>query len=214
MKVNTFIGEAALYVGEREYILRPSFLSMSQIGDDESLIGYASWINMAMIKLKSAPETIGVLDMSTAIFIIQCCCDEDIPELGCIIGSDWSGKLFYKESDVCARDLIVIADHLVRYGINGVETQRSITAKRFGSKNKSNGEFKIAEFVASAIAHLKLSAKDAWQLTMAEFQLAIDSLYPDTDKKANLPTQKEVESTYQLVLAARARKAAAEKEKA
>lgn len=214
MKINTSIGEVGLYIGEREYILRPSFLSMSIIGDGDELFGYASWINTALFKLKHEPETISVLDMSTAIFIIQCCCSEDIPELGNIIGSDWSGKIFYNPGDISGNDLIVIAEHLIRFGINGVETQRSITAKRFGNKNKSDGEFKIQEFVASAIAHLKLGAKDAWDLTMAEFQLAIDSLYPDQDPKANYPTQQEAESTYQKVLAARARKAEAEKIKA
>ncbi len=65
--------------------------------------------------------------------------------------------------------------------------------------------FKINEFVASAIAHLKLSSKDAWNLTMPEFQLAVDSLFPEDPKKANMPTQDEVEESFRKVREARAR---------
>jgi hypothetical protein len=204
MRINTAVGEVGLTVGGREYRLRPSFLSMSAIGESGDLISTAGWINSAKLKLNYEPEKISVLDMSTAIFIIQCCCDEEIPELGCIIGSDWTGKLFYKEGAVNGHDLIVIADHLISYGVNGVETTRSKIAARFSSK-KDDFIFKVTEFVASAIAHLKLSAKDAWDLTMPEFQLAMDSLYPPDEKKANIPTQEQAEETYQKVLAARER---------
>lgn len=203
MRVNTSIGEVGLAIEGRDYRLRPSFLSMSAIGESGDLVSIASWINSAKLKLDFEPHKISVLDMSTAIFIIQCCCDKEISELGCIIGSDWTGKLFYKEGAVSGHDLIVIADHLIRFGINGIETQRSKNAARFSDK-KNKFIFKVTEFVASAIAHLKLSAKDAWDLTMPEFQLAMDSLYPPDDKKSNMPTQEEVEENYAHVLAARA----------
>ncbi len=96
--------------------------------------------------------------------------------------------------------------------MNGIETTRSKIAARFGSK-KDDFIFKVTEFVASAIAHLKLSARYAWQLTMPEFQLAMDSLYPPDEKKANIPTQEQAEETYQKVLAARARNAKAQKKR-
>lgn len=210
MRVNTSIGEVGLSIEGREFLLRPSFLAISQIGDDDSLLSIASSINNAKLKLETRPHEIGVLDISTAIFIIQCCCDDEIEQLGHIIGSDWTGKLYYNEGAVCGNDLIVIADHLVRFGVNGIETKRSRTAARFNDK-REKFTFKVGEFVASAIAHLKLSAKDAWDLTMPEFQMAIDSLFPDTDPKANMPTQDEVEKNFEIVRAARARHAEKQK---
>jgi hypothetical protein len=204
MKVKTSIGEVGLTIGEREYLLRPSFLSMSTIGDDETLVNAANAINLAKQRLLTDPERITVLDISTAIFIIQCCCDVEIEELGHIVGSEWSGQLYYREGDISGHDLIIIAEHLIRYGINGVETKRTKISERFSDK-RDKFVFKINEFVASAIAHLKLSSKDAWNLTMPEFQLAVDALFPEDPKKANMPTQDEVEESFRKVREARAR---------
>jgi hypothetical protein len=212
MRVNTAIGEVGLTINGRDYLLRPSFVAMSQIGEGDSLVSIANWANQAKLRLQFEPHLVSVLDISTALLIIQSCCDDEIVGLGHIVGSEWTGKLVFNEQEVCWQDLIIIAEHLIRYGINGIETERSKNAARFSDK-RDNFVFKVSEFVASAIAHLKLSAKDAWQLTMPEFQMAIDALFPEDGKKSNMPTQEDMQKNLAIIKAARERHAKTQKDK-
>lgn len=179
MRVNTSIGEVLVTARvdgrATDFLFRPSFSALSRIGAPEQIESVIKGCLDCMESLTSGlinPE----YRYSCVSMINACCEDEEITRA---LFGYWQVKsrkgeerLVFIEGAETAENTIVLANHLVKWGVVG-KPKRRVTE---GDKVKK--DFDPFEYVGSAIAHLGLSTNEAWQLTMTEFQAAIDAKFP------------------------------------
>lgn len=169
----TTIGEVGIEAGGRSYLLRPSLFSMSQIGSPADIV------ETTAILLSPEPEHLYVLKrfrkerFERALTVLYACAGDQ--DLGDLIGGmvpTGRGRIAYSPGLMPMHDIIAVAQGLIRHGIMGdVEPEP-------GRVGESMSEFKAAEYVSAAIAHLSMSESDAWNMTMTSFVQVMRSKYP------------------------------------
>ncbi len=173
MRALTAIGEVGIEAGGRSYLLRPSLFSMSQIGKPADIIETTAMI------LADEPEQPYILKrfrkerFEHALTVIYACAgDQDLGDLVGGLVPTGRGRIAYSPGLLPMGDIVAIAQGLIRHGILGdVEPVP-------GSTGEALKEFKAAEFVAAAIAHLGMSESDAWNMTMTSFTQVMRSKFP------------------------------------
>lgn len=202
MQVNTSIGELAVYAtidGEgREFILRPSFYAVSRIGTPEQIKSICNACIDCLVALERGyVRKSWVYD---CLSVINACCDDDVPIS--VFGGwkqhlrDGQWRLEFYEGAVSAKECIVLANHLIRWGIVGDPSDK---AKK-SEVGKKKSLFDPRDYVGAAMAHLHLPKSDAWALTMTEFQRAMDSKFPD-DQSAVKESQDVSQEDYDKLMA-------------
>lgn len=176
----TEIGEVGLHVGDCVHRLRPSLYAMSKLGTPKEIVElYASVMGESKTLL---------LD---ALAVVQACSGEDLSE---VIGyCDHRLKLVLRRAQ--PEDLVVIARHLLQHGIIGVLPAQP---RPHDAEVEYSSEFNAREYVALAMAHLSLSERDAWNLTMTGFLGAMRAKFPPSASDtpgANAPSLQEAEET-------------------
>lgn len=169
----TTIGEVGIEAGGRSYLLRPSLFSMSQIGSPADIV------ETTAILLSPEPEHPYILKrfrkerFERALTVLYACAGDQ--DLGDLIGGmvpTGRGRIAYSPGLMPMQDIIAVAQGLIRHGIMGdVEPEP-------GRVGESMSEFKAAEYVSAAIAHLSMSESDAWNMTMTSFVQVMRSKYP------------------------------------
>lgn len=183
MNVNTAIGEVGIKVDEREYILRPSFLAMSKIGNPEQIVLQFKVIcsafefkmgveNPLFPYLKTYP--LCLFDSFYKI-IKSCLVSGDAFD---ICGTIHNGK--HVQRAIPYGDMVTLAFHLMKWGIYGSPSERVIKSNRRG---KELTEFNPMQAVGLAVAQFGLSTNDAWSLTMPEYQSAWEGKYPEDESR-------------------------------
>lgn len=193
---NTAIGEAAIYHDGAEYLLRPSFSAMQQIGTPDDIEQAALDVYNALCKCLSA-EPLARHEIAPCAFVLHCCAVTDLPpELVGQVNDDLSWQ-FGAMSTI---DLCTIAHQMVSYGINGKpdKDRLAFAARQAAKEGATGGKFDPLEYIGSAVAHLGLSTADAWALTMVEFQRAIDAKFPLDKKHKNQLTKEELRAAMAL----------------
>lgn len=173
MRALTAIGEVGIEAGGRSYLLRPSLFSMSQIGTPADIVEATAML------LSPEPDNAYVLSkfrkarFEWALTVLYSCAGDQ--DLGDLIGGmvpTGRGRIAYSAGKMPLYDIVALAQGLIRHGIMGdVEPEPG----RVGEAMK---EFKAAEYVAAAIAHLNMSESDAWNMTMTSFVQVMRSKYP------------------------------------
>lgn len=173
MSALTAIGEVGIETGGRSYLLRPSLFSVSQIGTPADIV------EATAILLSPEPDNEYVLRkfrkvrFEWALTVLYACAGDQ--DLGDLIGGmvpTGRGRIAYAPGKMPMHDIVALAQGLIRHGIMGdVEPEPG----RVGEAMK---EFKAAEYVAAAIAHLNMSESDAWNMTMTSFVQVMRSKYP------------------------------------
>jgi hypothetical protein len=176
---NTAVGEVAIYVDGQEYTLRPSFAAMQELGTPDDI---QAKLSKCMAALHA--EHVTVWDLAACYSVIAACGGADIPDswVGTIAFDD-NEKAYWTEGHDPHASLIVIANHLLSYGIAGKPSRARLRKAANAKPSDSKALFDPLEYVGAAIAHLGLNKDDAWNLTMVEFQRAIDAKYPPEDPK-------------------------------
>jgi hypothetical protein len=177
--------------GGKDYLLRPSFMAMTRIGTPEEIVQAYADIHgneaLAIIELCSRnfgriPEWIqpamnSIADklLTTAMRIIQSCCDSDLTP---IIGEwkGWSRYVVYRPGLIPKNDMIVIAQQLMQHGVIGKAKVRKLQRHE---SNKASREFNAFDYINSARNIFGMSRDDASNLTMTEFALLIAAKYPE-----------------------------------
>ncbi|ARB85981.1 MULTISPECIES: DUF6246 family protein [Yersinia] len=187
------IGEILISDRYTDYFFRPSFTSMSRIGSPVDIVeayanlnGYevSQVIAMAQDSYGKTPEWLiktlrkpayGRKILSTAMHVMQSCCDEDVTPL---IGEWRVGKkgVIYHRGSMSTGEIILIAHTLIEHGVMG---KAKIRKPQRAETNSYVNEFRAIEYINSARIHFGISRAEAELLTMTEFQLMLNAKYPD-----------------------------------
>ena len=209
--VITDYGEAAIEYEGMEYVFRPSFFNISQIGTPEEIVRCLAAVNGAtftdlMNKLANAEmltkhtlplirrkQILGEI-LSSAILIMSCCCKDDISHL---IGYYKPGKkgLVYVRGVMPQEHIISIARSLIRHGVVGDVKSRE--------KGEYTSKFIASDFVSLALAHFNITELEAWNMTMTSFRKRMLAKYPPQDEGISSEKHDEMMAWREKVEAAR-----------
>lgn len=169
----TDIGEVGVYYEGLELFLSPSLYAMSRLGNPKEIVDTFHYVMNG-----SLPHSLAV---------IQVCADDDIRQIfgEMIIDGE---SISFNQMFASAGEIIILAQSLMKHGIIGDVKH----AKKRASKKDYTNEFHAKEYVAAAVAHLGISTKDAWGMTMTSLSGAMQSKYPSVDQEEDLPTVEEL----------------------
>lgn len=192
MRVLTEIGEIGVHAGGESYLLCPSLYAMSRLGQPREIVEIYARL---MGRFPPIVDALAVIDA----------CGEGG---GSVFGAwrDDDGKLCYQPGDVSAEVVIHLARCLLKHGVTGALPD---LLRKAGQEPEYIQEFDARANVSLAIAHLGVSSKDAWQMTMTELVGALRAKFPpapDNSPGARAPTKEQHEATmewYERVEAAR-----------
>lgn len=172
---NTYAGEVAIAWQGRDYLFRPTLAAIGSLGTPRGIVD--------ILRRAQKPTMDGYV---AALAVLSACYVGDPDDINRLIGHfrEVKGQLRYVLGSVPAQNVHVIGARLAVAGIVGDPKPRK------GDGN-STREFDPAEFVGAAQAHLGMSSAEAWQMTMIEFQRAMDAKFPDpkAQKEKDLPTK-------------------------
>ena len=216
--MSTSIGVFSVATKDREYEFKPSFKAMDKIGSGAEIVevyaklhGGASLLQMASGVVPAWTKKVALADynavLQSAILVMWCCCEDDISALTGSFVPRASGRgMVHRIGMMPQEDIIAMARGLIKHGLIGANPPK----KKAGGGYSS--EFKVADFVYMASAHLGLPPESAWGLTMTEFQLMMDAKYgqdktPEPPKRADY--DKAMAAAEERIKAAKAKRGAA-----
>lgn len=194
MTALTDIGEISISdsrEGGKDYLLRPSFESMTRIGTPEEIVqayatihgsDVAKLIEVCSGKLGRFPAWLSPSFNRAAekLFfaswqVLQACCEEDLTPM---IGEwkAWSNCVVYRHGQIPKNDIIVLAQHLMQHGVVGKAKVRQLQRHETGEKTT---EFRALDYIVAAQTHFRMSEAEAVRLTMTKFQMLLAAKYPD-----------------------------------
>lgn len=216
MRCNTRVGEmviSAMVNGEgRDYLLRPSFYAMSQLGEPDQIERTYDKCKMAMRvitygKSYCLTDTVSHDQLAHCINVIEACSiNDDLPDelLGWFQLSAKQDRLLYRAGALDVKEIIIIANHLMKWGMIGQPDPMRLRMPR--KKGEQPKQFDPVEYVGYAIQALHLSKSDAWDLTMFEFQRAIEKAFPIDESKIPVSTDEAEAAVAQAKAAQQRRK--------
>jgi hypothetical protein len=175
----TSIGEIGAYVGDKEYLFRPSLSAMDSLGSPREIVEkYGVLFSTPSINPIWPVQSYRSWErdvMSVAYDVLVACCDDDVTPLLGHMGSKWGS---FVPGAMPAMDMVYLARSLINDGIIGLKPE-GLLAK---PKEEYTPEFRAREFVAQAVAHLGIDSDKAWNMTMTEFAGAMQSKFgkPET----------------------------------
>ena len=188
-KILKEIGQCAVVSGGVEYVFTPSFINIAQIGEPDEIIRKFNYI-LDRISINEISTSynyytkavmltyISRLCLGTAIEIMECCCDKNLPES--LIGG-WDSKGRYvlsdKKTGIPPSDILVIASMLMKYGLIGDAEARS------NDGDASVDGFSAYKFISFAISNFGCSREDAKNMTMVDFQNEFNRKFPAVKEK-------------------------------
>jgi len=214
MRCNTRIGEMVISCTKNgegfNYLLRPSFFAMSQLGDPDQIEYTYDKCKMALRvitygKTYCLTDQVSLDQLTHCINVIHACAVEDLPDelLGWFQLSAKGERILYRQGVISIKEIVIIANHLMKWGMIGEPDPTRMRMPR--KKNEKPKKFDPAEFVGYAIQALHLSTSDAWELTMFEFQRAIEKAFPIDESKIPVSTE-EAEAAVAAARAAQERR--------
>lgn len=108
----------------------------------------------------------------------------------------------YRDSYIPKHHAVILAESLLHHGMVG-----QIEALPATKDSDYTTEFKPLQWVAAVVAHLGISERDAWQMTMTSILHAMRVKYPPSEKQKALATmdqdKKEFDDWYQSIYGAK-----------
>lgn len=161
----TQFGEASLSMGGKTYLVRPSLKAIASIGRPEDIEQVMQDVCDAFHVLRSGHLPKPLL-ISACANVLEICSNIPAELLGFCVPSKINGKLLYKAGKIPLSDIIIMANHCIKWGIQGDPKW-----KPKPSKTADDGRaFDPVDFVSILIDEFHLSREDAWNTTMTEFQ--------------------------------------------
>lgn len=167
------VGEIGIYHKGCEIILRPSLYAMSRIADKHQIVNIFSQVMAG--------------DHGLSLLVIQACTDEDISDIYGMYERTDKG-LEFLEGDASKNEAIIIAQSLLKHGIIG-----DIERKGDKSKKDYTQEFDAKSYVSAVVAHLGISEREAWGMTMTSVAGALQSKFPPSEESKKYLTEDEEE---------------------
>ncbi|MEM8060771.1 DUF6246 family protein, partial [Morganella morganii subsp. sibonii] len=158
-------GEMVISTAENDYLFRPSLDAMTRIGEPKEIVSAFTLLNGAEVQqiIASAVDAYGVVPewliallnkpvygrsiLSTAMDVMQACCDDDCSE---VIGEWRVGKsgMVYRRGAMHYRDIILLARELMTHGIIGKAKVRKL--QRNEGKDEYSDEFHAVDYISAA----------------------------------------------------------------
>lgn len=187
----TDVGEIGVTAGGRSVVLRPSLYAIGTLGDGAEIVR-----TYAAVMAGSLVDSLGVL---------FACCGEDVSDIFGHMSAD--GR--YNRSIADPADIVLLAQCLMRHGVGGA--LQAEKPRPEDDQPKYSAEFDVRANAATAVAHLGMSEREAWDMTMTGLVLALRSKFPPAKSNApgsGAPTLEEHDAAmewYDRVEAARAK---------
>lgn len=188
----TEIGEVGVYTAEGVVRLRPSLYAMSRLGEPAEIVE-------AFATVMGGAEDSAQVDrmFQIALGVIYSCADEDADPSGLFGGYEIvDGALQYVPGSAPVEHVIPIARCLLKHGVTGA---LPALPRRAGDEEPAYvKEFSARDHVAMAMAHLGVSERDAWNMTMTSLVGALRAKFPPTESNApgaRAPTKEEHNAT-------------------
>jgi hypothetical protein len=186
--VNTHIGELAIHAGGKDFIFRPLFCRVAELGSPKEIF-----------KLFEDVQQGNKDGFMAAIQILNTFADEDPAEaIGEYIEDlDRNGRPVakYRAGYCPIQDIHVLGCKIMQDAIIGRPSERD---KSKASGGRKVYEFNPVEFVAIGDAHMSGRDGGWWNATMIELQHAIKAKNPDDEKDTHM-TADEIQSLYDMV---------------
>ncbi len=194
----TEVGEVGVHAGEALYVLRPSLYAMSRIGSPAEIVAVYAAV------MADAPAVIDALG------VVYACCDDDLTDIfGHVEAAADGGGLTYLPGRAPVEHVVHIARCLLKHGVTGALPELPRPPDDEPAYVK---EFDARAHVALAMAHLGMSEREAWNITMTALVGALRAKFPRPESNApgaRAPTKEEHEATmawFERVEAARNKK--------
>lgn len=202
MRALTSIGEIGLICGEREVLLRPSLRAMDSLGDPEDIVKLFADVFAYVPEPTPFPEYNSFLvkqhwERTTwaAYAVIKACTDEDITS---IIGHGGTRYGSFVPGIMPMDNMVPIARSLLKHGIIGDLPRSAYGEAKAEDKNSNEvSKFEARVYVSLATTHLQYSEKDAWDMTVTSFVLAMQAKLGKADKGA--PKAEDVDETQEFL---------------
>lgn len=184
MQILTEIGEIGVHHGDITHVLRPSLYAMTQIGEPEEIVRVFASV------MQAGP------DFVDALGVIFACADTDVSEVFGSLEAEGE-KIKYQPGAAPAEHVVFIARCLLKHGITGALPPLPPKA---GEEPEYTPAFNAREHVAVAMAHLGLSEREAWQMTMTSFIGAMRAKFPpEATAGSRAPSDEQVEADMALL---------------
>ncbi|WP_313397146.1 DUF6246 family protein [Stutzerimonas nitrititolerans] len=182
----TETGEVGVHVGDSVYVLRPSLYAMTQIGEPAKIVEVYATVMFDGLEGRAADD-----QFADALMVIHACSEEDL----CDVFGCYDEQLRYKSGAADPEHVLPLARCLLRHGVTGVQKP---LPRRADDEPEFVREFVARDHVALAVAHLGVSEREAWQMTMTSLVGALRAKFPpapDQSPGARAPTKEEHEAT-------------------
>lgn len=179
MQILTDIGEIGIHAG-RDVVLRPSLAAIASLGEPREIVEV-----FARVMSGDHMDSLGVL---------FACADEDVSDIfGAYEVRD--DAIRYVPGAAPAAHVVPLAQHLMRHGVVGVAKP---LPRRADAEDQYLTEFDAKGHAALAMAHLGLTEREAWAMTMTGLVAALRAKFPPSAKDspgARAPTKEEHDAT-------------------
>lgn len=164
----TEIGEVGVHYNGKTEVLRPSFYAMSQLGTPREIVEVYASVMHPPIDRKTAKQ-----QFDDALIVIHACSTADLSE----VFGYYNERMKYVIKKADPHHVVPIAQGLLKHGITGALPEEK--PKSGGPKEPEYlREFDSRTYVAMAMAHLGLTEKQAWSMTMTSFVGAMRAKFP------------------------------------
>ena len=192
MRANTHIGEASAQLDGVTFMFRPTLANIAEIGTPAEIVEV-----FALVMSEAVEPTHQWQQLGAALRVLYHCADELTPELERLLGN-WVDPYprRYTPGRMPVHAIVALARQMLRHGVVGVPLEEPISAPLKRDDDYVR-EFKAAECVAVAVAHLGMLPEAAWQMTMTSLVQILAAKFPP-DKRTTV-TEKDLERNDQAV---------------
>lgn len=190
MGANTAIGEIGIYAGDADYLLRPSFRAIATLGTPRELV---ELLALVLGGPRHHPLLHGFnraelnRHFRACVDVLAACADRDVSALTGYPGERWGS---WRPGAMPAQEIVAVARSLLMHGMVGVLP----AAPKVNHAPPPTGseEFDAASYVGLAVAHLGVSERDAWEMTMTSFAQISKAKFPaPKEPGSDAPTEEQ-----------------------
>jgi len=184
------VGEVGIHWEDNTYLLRPSFYAMSRLGNPKTVVSILSLVfdNSVELIARFIPDELpNTISFRAALDVLRNCWASDIKDRDWVLGSIRGDR--YIPGIIPLDHVFPLARCLLKHGLLGdmawkdekKESETEEPAKE--NDDEYTSQFVARDHVAFAMAHLGVSERDAWSMTMTSLLLAVRAKYPQEAAK-------------------------------